>query len=220
MNCSEADTMLDELALDVLPGDRRASLLAHVEECPRCRHLLEELSETADALLLAGPVVAPPPGFEARVMSRLQAPRPSRVEARPRPGLRRLAVAAAAAFLLAVGGVAGATIGRPGGGRADASDHEFQTVELISTGGTDIGDVSIYAGRPAWFFMRLEGALPNGTYHCVLDADDGGTVPIGSLWAFNGHGAWGEHVTLDPRQVKAARLLDSRGTTVATAKLR
>ena len=212
MDCSEAATMLDELALDVLPGDRRTALLNHLEECPGCRQLLDELSETADALLLAGPVAAPPPGFEDRVLERIQAPR-----ARAQTRLRLFAAAAAAALLLAVGGVAGARFG-PSGEGGD-SGHEFQTVQLISTTGSDIGDVSTYLGPPAWFFMRLDGALPNGTYRCVLDADDGHTVSVGRLWASSGHGAWGEHVSLDPRHVKTARLLDSTGATVATARL-
>ena len=212
MDCSEAATMLDELALDVLPGDRRTALLNHLEECPGCRQLLDELSETADALLLAGPVAAPPPGFEDRVLEQIQAPR-----ARAQTRLRLFAAAAAAALLLAVGGVAGARFGRSGEG--GDSGHEFQTVQLISTTGSDIGDVSTYLGPPAWFFMRLDGALPNGTYRCVLDADDGHTVSVGRLWASSGHGAWGEHVSLDPRHVKTARLLDSTGATVATARL-
>ncbi|HTC80448.1 MAG TPA: zf-HC2 domain-containing protein, partial [Acidimicrobiia bacterium] len=109
MDCSEAATMLDELALDVLPGDRRTALLNHLEECPGCRQLLDELSETADALLLAGPVAAPPPGFEDRVLERIQAPR-----ARAQTRLRLFAAAAAAALLLAVGGVVGARFGRSG----------------------------------------------------------------------------------------------------------
>jgi len=71
MDCSDADLMLDELALDVLPGDRRAALLAHVEECPNCRRLLDQLTETADDLLLAGPEAAPPAGFEDRVLARI-----------------------------------------------------------------------------------------------------------------------------------------------------
>jgi hypothetical protein len=68
--------------------------------------------------------------------------------------------------------------------------------------------------------MRLEGPLPNGVYQCVVDTDDGRTVPIGKLWAWNGHGGWGEHVPLDLRHVKAARMLDDSGATVATARLR
>jgi Putative zinc-finger len=214
VDCSEAGSMLDELALDVLPGDRRAALLNHLEECPGCRRLLDELSETSDALLLAGPVAAPPAGFEDRVLERIQTPR---VRARAQARFRLFAAAAAAVVLLAVGGVAGAHFRRTGEGD---SGQDFRTVQLISTGGSAIGDVSTYIGPPAWVFMRLDGGLPNGTYQCVLDADDGQTVPVGRLWATSGHGAWGERVGLDPRHVKSARLLDSTGSTVATALLR
>ena len=217
MYCSEAGTILEEFALDVLPGDQRTALLSHLEECPSCRHLLDGLLEAADALLLAGPVAAPPAGFEDRVLSRLQNPRG---RARRQAGLRLLAAAAAAAVLLAVGGLTGAHLGRSGdnGGSADSA-HEFQIVQLISTSGSSIGDVSMYVGRPAWFFMRVEGALPNGTYQCVLDTDEGRTVPIGSLWAHDGRGAWGEKVRLDPRRVKTARLVDPHGSTVGTAQI-
>ena len=211
MDCSEAGSMLEELALDVLPGDRRAALLNHLEECPSCRRLLDVLSETSDALLLAGPVAAPPPGFEDRVLERIQTPR-----VRSRSRFRLFAAAAAAVALLAVGGVAGAQLRRPGGGD---SGRDFRTVQLISTDGSAIGDVSTYLGPPAWVFMRLDGPLPNGTYRCVVDADDGHSVPIGRLWATSGHGAWGEKVRLDLHHVKSARLLDSDGATVATARL-
>jgi hypothetical protein len=234
VDCAEAASMLDELALDVLPGDRRAALLHHLEECPACRQLLDELSETADALLLAGPVVAPPAGFEDRVLERVRAPRSpappalaprsvaSRSKVPRRPARRRLlAAAAAAAVLFVAGGVAGAQFGRSRAGSGDSAESasEFRTVQLISTTGSDIGDVSTYLGPPTWIFMRLEGDLPNGVYQCVLDTDTGATVPIGKLWATNGHGAWGERVAVDPSHVKTARLVTSSGTTVATATL-
>jgi hypothetical protein len=227
MDCSEAGTMLDELALGVLPGDQRTALFQHVDECPACRRLLDELSESADALLLAAPVATPAAGFEDRVLERVAAAREAggglhagasgsgRAPAVRRSArIRTFAAAAAVVALLAVGGVAGARLG----GNGD-NGHEFQTVQLISATGADIGDVSTYAGPPAWFFMRLEGNLRNGTYQCVLDTDDGRTVGIGSLWAHDGHGAWGEHVRVAPRHVKAARLVDSDGTTVASARI-
>ena len=53
--CPQVEAMLDEFALGVLPGDPRAVVLAHLEVCPACRTLVEELSQTADTLLLAGP---------------------------------------------------------------------------------------------------------------------------------------------------------------------
>ncbi|HEV8627510.1 MAG TPA: zf-HC2 domain-containing protein [Acidimicrobiia bacterium] len=223
MDCSDADLMLDELALDVLPGDRRAALLAHVEECPNCRRLLDELTETADDLLLAGPEAAPPAGFEDRVLERIEgAPARRGGRRRDRAALRLPAwtAAAAAVVLLVIGGVTGAVIGRSTGG-PDESAEQFRTVQLISTSGADIGDVSTYTGDPSpWFFMRVEGDVPDATYRCVLDMDDGGTVAIGRLWAVKGHGGWGDHVSVDPRHAVAARLLDPKGATVGTARLR
>lgn len=223
MDCSEASAMLDELALDVLPGDRRAALLAHVEECQHCRQLLDELSETADDLLLAAPAALPPAGFEDRVLEGMMGARGRGGKQGSSSGrlplrLPTSVAAAAAAVLLVAGGVAGAVIGRSTAGDGSAAS-DFRTVQLISTSGADIGDVSTYAGRSPWFFMRLEGALPDGTYRCVLELDDGSTVPIGRLWAVNGHGGWGEQVSVDARRAKLARLLDQEGATVATARL-
>ena len=215
MDCSEASTMLDELALDVLPGDQRAAVLAHVGECPQCRALLDELSETADALLLVAPEAEPPAGFADRVVERtLATPRSQPRPRRAAPSrLRVLAVAAMAAALLGLAGVVGHSIGSAGrGGR------ELATAPLISAAGANLGDVVTYRGDPHWFFMRVEGAVPDGVYSCVLDTDDGRTVPIGKLWTSHGQGGWGEHVSVDPRHVTAARMLDPKGTTVATAR--
>ena len=94
--------------------------------------------------------------------------------------------------------------------------------QLISTSGADIGDVSTYDGDSSpWFFMRVESNdVPDATYRCVLDMDDGSTVAIGRLWAVKGHGGWGEHLNVDPRHAVAARLLDPKGATVGTARLR
>ena len=220
MDCSDADLMLDELALDVLPGDRRAALLAHVEECPNCRRLLDQLTETADGLLLAGPEASPPAGFEDRVLARIAQGDPRR---RDRKALRLPAwtASAAAVVLLVVGGLTGAMIGRSTGGPGE-SGEQLRTVQLISTSGADIGDVSTYSGDPSsWFFMRVESdGVPDATYRCVLDMDDGTTVAIGRLWAVKGHGGWGDHLRVDPRHAVAARLLDPKGSTVGTARFR
>jgi hypothetical protein len=230
MDCSDADLMLDELALDVLPGDRRAALLAHVEECPHCRRLLEQLTETADDLLVAGPAAAPPDGFEDRVLARI-AEGPAAAGRGGAPARRRRdraavrlstwTAAAAAAVLLVLGGVTGAVIGRSADGPGESAE-QLRTVQLISASGADIGDVSTYTGDPsAWFFMRVESdAVPDATYRCVLDMDDGSTVAIGRLWAVKGHGGWGEHLNVDPRHAVAARLLDPKGSTVGTARFR
>ncbi len=173
----------------------------------------DEESEAVDELLLAAPAVEPPAGFEDRVLERIHKAGRSRGPAR-RPAW---AAAAAAAVLLVVGGITGAVVGRSTGD--DGGGSQLRTVQLISTSGADIGDVSTIAGKSPWFFMRLEGDLPDGTYRCVLEMDDGRTVPVGRLWAVSGHGGWGEHVEVDLAQARLARLLDRQGTTVATAQL-
>jgi hypothetical protein len=207
VDCSEAGAMLDELALDVLPGDQRTAVLAHVEECGDCRQLLDELCEAADELLLAAPAVEPPAGFGDRVLERTQ------------PSRRRPPVwmaAAAAAVFLVLGGVTGAVVGRSTDGD---SGERFRTVQLISTGGADIGEVWTYASRPSWVFMQVDKDVPDGAYRCELEMDDGSIVPVGRLYAVKGNGGWGEHVDVDPRRARLARLVDRDGAVIATAQL-
>jgi hypothetical protein len=217
VECSGAESMLDELALDVLPGDRRAELLAHVEQCPNCRHLLDQLSETADALLLGGPVRAPSAGFDDRVLANIAGAR-SRAGRARQVRLPVAAVAAAMVALLMVGGLAGALIGRSSDG-GEGSGRRFRTVDLIAAGGADVGDVSTYYGRSPWYFMQLKGPLPDGTYQCILELDDGRSIPLGRMQTVGGQGGWGDRVSIDADHATLARLVDSRGNTVATARL-
>jgi hypothetical protein len=242
--CAQMDDLIDELALDVLPGDRRALALAHLEGCAACRGRLEELSESADQLLFAYRPIDPPPGFESRVLGRLSAER-ARPRRRPhllpyrssdRSSLRRStprqserwphrrwrlpALAAAAAVLagLAVGG--GVVFG--GGGHAGpplpvAAGPELRTVALVSASGHRIGDVSAYSGPPAWFFMRVDRGSGTGTYQCVLDVDGGASVWIGPMVISDGRGGWGQQVNIDADHVRSARLVDHAGATVAVA---
>src|SRR6516165_4672759 len=114
MSCAQMDELIDELALDVLPGDLRGLALEHLEGCSTCRGRVEELSESADQLLFAYRLAQPPAGFEARVLDRLEAER-GRGRGRPRRGSWRItvAVAAAAAAIAALALVAGGLL--PGG---------------------------------------------------------------------------------------------------------
>ena len=68
-----------------------------------CRRLIDELSGTADQVLLVAPEIEPPPGFEGRALTTMGVG-PEHVAARPN---RRLAVVAAvaAAVVALVGGV-------------------------------------------------------------------------------------------------------------------
>ncbi|SNX56635.1 hypothetical protein SAMN06272735_1088 [Streptomyces sp. TLI_55] len=64
------------LALGTLPGGS-AGLLRHLTVCPACRSTYDDFSAAVDSVLPAAPSVAPPPGFEARVLERLELPAPT-----------------------------------------------------------------------------------------------------------------------------------------------
>jgi hypothetical protein len=226
MTCADVAELFDELALDALPGDLRARALGHLAGCTSCRTAVEELSATADALLLAAPAVEPPAGFDLRVqrgIHRRQAHR--HLRRRPRTTVAALAAAAAVVVALAGGGslIAGSRAQQPGL-QADSvlagKDHDLRTAKLLAADGRQLGDVSVYAGSPAWFFMRVDGVdrtAPTETYRCVLDVVGGPSVALGNLSVSHGVGAWGQRVDIGGRQVRAARLVDDAGVTVATA---
>jgi hypothetical protein len=223
LTCAEMAELIDELALDVLPGDERAEALGHLESCAACRGHLEALSEPADQLLFACPLLEPPPGFENRVLARLAADRPGRRRHRLARLTMAVAVAAAVVIVAAVAAMnlVGAGRATVAGGRplaaGGAYGAELRTVALISSDGRPIGDVSAYAGPPTWFFLRVDRGGDSGTYECVLDVDGGRTIPLGTMSVTDGNGGWGQRVDVDARRVRSARLLDGSGSTIATA---
>ena len=213
MSCQQLAEVADELALDVLPGDLRALALEHLDECHSCRAMVEELSETADALLLAHGGTEPPAGFEERVLARIAAEPTGLRRTRRRPPLLAAAAAIVVAALVGVGALAL----RPGSDRSAGDELSERHVQLISVTGGPVGDVSAYPGRPAWFFMRVDRGVTPGTYECVLDVSGGRTVHVGSLTVTEGKGAWGQALTIPPSNVRDARLVAPDGSTVATA---
>ncbi|HEX6819427.1 MAG TPA: zf-HC2 domain-containing protein, partial [Ktedonobacterales bacterium] len=67
------DALIDAYVLGALDDAEMAQVEDHLETCARCRALLRTARETADALLLAGPLVAPPPSLRAKVLARVHA---------------------------------------------------------------------------------------------------------------------------------------------------
>ncbi|MGH9294327.1 MAG: hypothetical protein ACRD0B_03260, partial [Acidimicrobiales bacterium] len=74
--CELVSALAPELALGTLGGAERAAALAHLEDCPCCRELVDGLAKTADALLVAARELDPPLGFEVRLLDRLRAVTP------------------------------------------------------------------------------------------------------------------------------------------------
>ena len=219
LTCEEVADLAAELALEALPGDQRALALEHLAGCPACRDMVEQLAETADALLSAHASVQAPLGFEQRTLAAM------RLRSRP-PRSRVLPLTAAAATVVAVVALAALAAGSVGllhyrnGGDATAEasgQKQLRTVPLVSTSGVSVGDVSAYTGKPVWVFMRLSHGSGTGTFRCLLDVDGGRTVSLGTMSVSAGRGGWGENVSIDVQHIARARLVSPTGETVATA---
>lgn len=216
LSCTQVAELADELALDALSGDERALALGHLEGCPACRALVDELSLAADELFFACPAVDPPVGFEDRVMAGVEALRHQR-----QPWWRHRGVVLVAAAAAAVALIAGAGPTLHGGAAHHTglavSGTAPRTAKLVSAEGQVIGDVAASAGPPAWFFMRVDQGTDTETYRCLLDLDGGRTLAIGTMVVTDGKGSWGDHVSVDAHAVRAAQLVDRQGHIIATA---
>lgn len=81
--CGDVADALAEVATGAASGPDRARVLAHLAECPACRHELEELTRVADDVLLVAPEHDPPAGFEGGVLARIAALTPEAPAAAP-----------------------------------------------------------------------------------------------------------------------------------------
>jgi hypothetical protein len=222
--CERVRELAPELALGIADGEERAEALEHLARCPECRRYLEELSVSADELLLLAPAHEPPPGFEGRVLAQI-APRRSR-------RWRRVLVPAAAAAVAATVAAAGVWFAtdsdreiadRYGETLATANGEYFAAAPLEAAGGRRIGTVFGYEGDPSWCMVVVgsdQGApVRSGTYEMELVTEDGTRVPWGSLEVADGAGSAGHAMQLDYHELAEVRLLDSERDEVAEAEL-
>jgi len=228
----DEDTLV-ELALGTLSSDAQAAGLRHLATCPACRSEYDELAAAVDGTLVASPAVAPPTGFEARVLAGIGAgrtdvsprprwsprhpsPRPSR---RPsaRPSLRpsRWPLLAAAALVVGVllGGWAGSALRSPEPAYSPAAG----AVALRTASGDDVGEVfpGKYAGRDV-LVMRVDGG-PGRHYTCRLQLADGSTRDAGE-WSLpeSGSAVW---IIDAPAGVTGVEMVADSGTVWSSAEL-
>lgn len=190
MSCADVDLLAAEAAFGLVSGTERAELLDHLDSCERCRTLVLEMTEVADALVVAGPTAEPPAGFEQRVLARFGASR----------WPRRWPVvlgSVAAALLLVVAFAAG----RIGG----TDSAEFREVAMQTPSGRTVGEAYLHEGTPSWVFAAVPGWKDGGT-HFRLRV----TLADGTTTNTDGAGSWGVMVP-DSRQVRTVALVDDDG---------
>jgi hypothetical protein len=198
-DCARLREVAPELALGVLVGAERAQALAHLAGCAECRQVVEQMSGTADSLLLLAAEAEPPLGFESRVLARLASDQPRR---HPWP-----AVFAAAATGIVVHQVDGGS-----------GDVHLRRAALRASTGKETGDVYVTPGHPIWVFMSVQSTVSGQSYLCELNFRDGSVVRAGKFTVADHEGWWGTKVASDIEDLRTVRLLAPDGTTVASAE--
>jgi hypothetical protein len=214
--CVDVEGSLAELTLGVLPGDERATVLAHLNSCERCQAEAERLTLTADALLQLAPEVEPPVGFEVRLFERLGVEPNTEVNvARRRIGgaLDRLSnrgrglVAAAAVTLGVALGFGGGWVANPGTSLASPTyqNGATATASLLSDSHA-VGTVSTFAGNPGWMMMTVHGEKVSGWVTCEVTLKNGKRVAVGSFRLDQGYGAWSARLPVPARDIQSAQV--------------
>ncbi len=227
--CDDIEGSLSELALGILPGDERALVLAHLEECDRCRAEAESLADTADTLLDLAPGVEPPIGFEVRLFERLGISEsdPAAEGLSRRFGVpvarwkgKGRALVAAAAVTVAVGlGFGAGWVANPGSTVATPENYPgaaTRTASLTSYHQV-VGAVSVFHGSPGWMFMTVHGVGSDDRVICQVTLYNGRRVRAGTFRLDHGYGAWGASLPVPAQDISSAQVVGTGGAVLGSA---
>jgi hypothetical protein len=198
--CADVRADLAEAALDLLDEPARSDALVHVAGCAECRAELDDLVRTADRLLAWAPEAEPPPGFEQRVLARIDAaarvaapdlllagslPMPARA-ARPLRGRPWLALVAAGGAL-AAGVAVGVIVGDGGGDHrvaalAAVGIDRLDVAELRNDEGESVGSMVVARDGAPVMLLRLNQVRVGVAYRCEIALANGQVVDVGE-WA-------------------------------------
>jgi putative zinc finger protein len=221
LTCQQCQELAAELALDILPSHERAQVLAHLDHCPSCQDTVCALTMTADRLVELLPQAEPPAGFEQRVINALTP---------PPPRTRRRWLPAAAGLLALTLATAGWTVSRathdptpsPPTTQAPNDARAGQRTVLyapLSTAERQVGQAYLYPGHPSWVYLSLDtdSTTTDDTIKCEVIRQDGSAVSIGTFAVTHGRGTWGGPALINRDTLTSARLINSKGHTLARA---
>jgi hypothetical protein len=81
-----------------------------------------------------------------------------------------------------------------------------------------LGQVVAYRGQPSWVFMNVNVPNYDGRMKCLLQADNGATVAVGTFDVHGGTGQWSKALGgVDVSRLRGVKLVDAAGSPVAAA---
>jgi anti-sigma factor RsiW len=218
LRCETCRDLAPELALGLLGGDERAAVLAHLQDCERCRDEVAALTGLHERMRLLVPPVEPPAGFETRVLARLAGagqPRPARL------WVRRLVVGAGAALVAAAAFIGGLLTGGGSAGGAAAAGVPPQVrstllaVELTA-GDKPVGQLFVQPAAPSWIYLYVDAPSGAERLKCEFLRRDGSPAVTAMLMVRQGDAHWGGP---NPDGATDVRLTDASGVFVGGARL-
>jgi hypothetical protein len=216
MSCAECQDLEVEFALNTLCGEDRARVVDHLDRCPRCRATVSALTESSDRLRELMPELAPPPGFEQRVLAGLGQ------RASPDRGRQWTVLAAAALVVIALLS-GGWLLVRQVPGPADDEDDTLagtRTVmysPLIGEHG-QLGQVYLDPDQHAWMYLSTTAGPNPIAVRCVALKTDRRVEPLGTYPLVNGQGGWQLPRAVPQGAVVEATVYDARGKPLGTAR--
>jgi anti-sigma-K factor RskA len=212
MDCAAVEERAAELALGVLSGPERAAALDHLASCAKCRSMVAELAEVADALPELAPEVEPPAGFEGRVLAAMRGDR--------RRALRRrvmtVGVAAAAAAILSVVAVRVIDSNRSDQVQASPALH---SVAMVGGHGETVGRLVVSRGSHPTLAVSVDYYVPDGSYSLMLGGAAGAPHSIGMMTVAGGRGDWVGATAVPRRDTVTVSMISNAGVVVCAATL-
>jgi Putative zinc-finger len=220
--CTPVSERLPELALGILGGADRADVLAHLDQCAKCRDASMAWAATVDALPELLGEAEPPAGFEARTLERIRADQrhgPRRLPRRRSTMQRVLAVAAIVAVAM-IGTLATVRIlDARSSSSTPSATAEITSARMIGVGGHRYGDAFMTSGHEPYVFLDVDYGTSSGRYRIEAVDAANNVKSIGAVTVTAGHGVWaGEAGAAKDSPPSMVRLIDEDGAVVCAAR--
>ncbi len=220
MTCNEFREQLAELAVGGIDASERNDLLSHTAACASCQMALEQMTTVADRVLDETLEIEPPPGFEQRVLSHLNAAPLAATVSAPRARVRTAVLVACALAAGSIATVLGANAVRDRA-RPSAAVHAVRQGTLVRKDGRPNGQVMLVDRPRAMVIVTIDHPRPfTGRVNCELVLPNGQKSVVGS-WSYDEveSGAWAVGIPDESLAAIRMNVLDTTGAVAASSTL-
>jgi hypothetical protein len=213
ISCARCVELGPELALNTLSDEARDQMVSHLDGCAQCRASVARFTESSDRLLEMMPEIAPPPGFDARVLTALRI---------AEPGPRRWGMLAAALIVAVALVSVGWLLGRPSDDTGEEDDTRAGTRTLLYSPlngeHSQLGAAYLYPDDRAWMYLSTDIGPTATRVDCTAITPDHRSKSLGSYSLQAGTGSWRLPTAVPEGSVVVATLYEASGKMMGRAE--